>query len=104
MLNKIIKNNVPLAANNSNKTQVILCDVPFVGRPSSAFGKKLINISKQIKPNIQLQPIPRPFPKLQSFFARKDPLPKESLSHVVYNVHCNSCPANNIGKTTRKIS
>ncbi|CAF1004927.1 unnamed protein product [Rotaria magnacalcarata] len=35
--------------------------------------------------------MPHPFPKVQSFFLRKDPSPRQLLSNVVYNVPCDDC-------------
>ncbi|CAF5057987.1 unnamed protein product, partial [Rotaria sp. Silwood1] len=57
-----------------------------------------------VKPTLHLQPIPRPFPKVLTLFARKDPVPRELLSNVVYNVNCTGCSAGYIGKTCRQVS
>jgi hypothetical protein len=84
--------------------QVIMVDIPFVGRPTATLGKKLVNLAKQLKSNVHVQPIPRPSPSIQSLFARKDPIPKQLLSNVVYNITCNDCPAAYIGKTCRQVS
>lgn len=89
---------------NDSKKQVLLIDIPYVGRTTSLLGKKLVNIAKQVEPSFHVQPIPRPFPKIQSFFARKDPIPRQLLSNVVYNIPCSDCPASYIGKTCRQIS
>jgi hypothetical protein len=84
--------------------QVVLVDVPYVGRPSLTLGKKLINIAKQIEPTFCVQPIQRPFPKIQSFFARKDPIPSSLVSNVVYRISCTDCSATYIGKTCRQVT
>ena len=102
--NKIEKNTNVCNKQSLQKNQVILVDIPYVGRLTSTFGKKLINISKQAKPTSHVQPIPRPGPKIQTFFAKKDPIPKELLSNVVYKVNCTCCSASYIGKTCRQIS
>ncbi|CAF0809978.1 unnamed protein product [Rotaria sordida] len=60
--------------------------------------------AKQVKPTLHLQPIPRPFPKVQTLFARKDPVPRKLLSNVVYNVNCTGCSASYIRKTWRQVS
>jgi hypothetical protein len=86
------------------RKQVLLVDIPYVSRPTSSFGKKLVNITKQVNPEFHLQPIPRPLPKVQTLFARKDPVPRELLSNVVYNVNCLDCSASYIGKTCRQVA
>ena len=82
----------------------MLVDTPYVRRPTSTFRKKLVNIVKQVKPTLHLQPIPRPFPKVQTWFARKDPVPRKLLSHVVYNVNCRDCTASYVGKMCRQVT
>ena len=89
---------------NESKKRVILADIPFVGRPTISYGKKLVNIAKQVEPTFHIQPIYRTFPKVQSLFARKDPVPRQLLSNVVYNIPCVDCPAGYIGKTYRQVS
>ncbi|CAF1689973.1 unnamed protein product, partial [Adineta ricciae] len=54
---------------DSKKTkQTILVDAPFVGRPSVAFGKKLINVAKQIEPSFHIQSILRRLPAFKVVF------------------------------------
>lgn len=77
-------------------------DIPFVGRPSLVLGKQLINLAHHIDPKIKLQPITRPPPATKTFFPRKDPIPKQLQSRLVYKVQCKDCPASYIGKTIRQ--
>ncbi|CAF1659013.1 unnamed protein product [Adineta ricciae] len=83
------------------KKNVLLIDIPFVGRPSIVLGKKLINFVKQTRPDIKLQPIPRPPPSVQQQLPRKDPVQKHLQSHLVYQIQCMDCDATYIGKTIR---
>ena len=89
---------------NESKKSALMVDVPFIGRPSLVLGKKFLNIAKQVEPTRHVQPILRPFPKVQRLFARKDPIPKSLLSNVVYNISCMDCSASYIGKTNRQIT
>ena len=87
-----------------SKKSVSMVNVPFTGRLSLILGKKLMNIAKQVEPSLHVQPILRPFLKVQSLFARKDPIPKSLLSNVVYNISCMDCSASYIGKTNCQIT
>lgn len=89
---------------NEQKKRIVFVDIPFVGRPTTTFGKKLVNIAKQANPSLHVQPIPRPPPKIQTMFPRKDPIQRDLLSNVVYNVNCSDCSASYIGKTSRQVS
>ena len=100
--NKINMNTNVAAKENLRKNQVILVGIPYVGRLTSSLEKKWINIAKHVKPTLHVQPIPWPFPKVQTFFSRKDPIPRELLSNVVY-VRCTCCSASYIAKTCRQI-
>ena len=84
------------------KKRIVLVDIPFVGRPTSVFGKQLINLANHIDPRIKLQPIARPPPATKTFFPRKDPIPKQLQSRLVYKIQCNECSASYIGKTIRQ--
>jgi len=77
-------------------------DILYIGRLTTSYGKKLINLAKSISPQTHIQPIPRPLPSIQTIFPHKDPLPKDLTSHVVYNISCKDCPASYIGKTFRQ--
>ena len=79
-----------------------LIDIPYVGRLTASFGKKLVKLAKSISPQLHIQPVPRPLPSIQSFFPRKDAQPKNFASYIVYRVNCKKCPASYIGMTTRQ--
>jgi hypothetical protein len=89
---------------NKRNKRVILVDLPYVGRPTTTLGKKLVHIAKQANPLVHVQPIPRPPSKIQTMLPRKDPIPRNLLSNVVYNVNCSDCSAGYIGKTCRQVS
>ena len=41
---------------------------------------------------------------LQSLYCAKDPLPKESSTHVIYSVKCKTCKDEYVGETKRALS
>ncbi|CAF1658313.1 unnamed protein product, partial [Didymodactylos carnosus] len=84
------------------KITPLLIDVPFVGRPTFTLGKRLINIVKEIRPDVVLQPIPRPLRTIQTYFPRKDALNKNLQSNIVYKISCNDCSNEYIGKSWRQ--
>lgn len=61
---------------NKRKKRGILVDLPYVGRPTTTLGKKLVHIAKQANPSVHVQPITRPPPKIQTMLPRKDPIPR----------------------------
>ena len=84
------------------KKQVALVEIPYVGRLTMSYGKKLVELTKSISPQIDLQPIPHPPSSIHTFFPRKESLPKDLTSHVVYNIKCKQCPASYIGMPLRQ--
>ena len=84
------------------KHSPLLVDIPFAGRPTTTLGRQLISIVKKVRPDITLQPIPRPFPTIQCLFPRKEMLDKNLQANIVYKIDCNECPATYIGKTWRQ--
>jgi len=101
--NKLEKNQTKSSSKeNTGKKEVLLIDIPYLGRPTTVLGKRLINLASQIRPLAHLQPIARPPPTLQTLFPRKDPIPNYLQSHIVYNLKCNNCEASYIGKTDRQ--
>ena len=84
---------------NLQKNQAILIDLPYVRRLTSTSGKKLINIVKEAKPTLHVQPISHSFSKVQTFFLQEKIVSKKLLSNVVYKVNCTCCSASYIGET-----
>ena len=84
------------------KKQVALVEIPYVGRLTMSYGKKLVELTKSISPQIHLQLIARPPSSIRTFFPHKEPLPKDLTSHVVYNIKCKQCPVSYIGMTLRQ--
>lgn len=111
--NTINTNTIPTTTTNSTNSttdpkppqstskKVVLVDIPYVGRPSFVLGKKMIKFSQQLRPDIKLQPIPRPPPTIQKLLPQKDPIHKNLQSHLVYQIQCGNCDAKYIGKTIR---
>ena len=64
--------------------------------------KKLIDIAKSVCPQIHIQPIARSLPLIQLLFPRKDPLPNDLTSPVIYNIRCIQRPASYIRMTHRQ--
>ena len=85
------------------KEQIFL-DIPYVGKPTEILGKKIINIAKQINPQLQLFPIRRPSPSIAKSFPTKDLIPKDLQSNIVYLINCSKCDASYVGKTIRQAS
>ena len=82
----------------------IFIDIPYIGRPTEILGKRIINIAKQLNPQLQLYPIHRPPPSISKSFPTKDLVPKELQSNIVYQINCSNCDASYIGKTIRQAS
>ena len=95
--NKITKNTQKI------KEQIFL-DIPYVGKPTEILGKRIINIAKQINPQLQLFPIHRPSPSIAKSFPTKDLIPKDLQSNIVYLINCSKCDASYVGKTIRQAS
>ncbi len=73
-------------------------DIPYVGIPSGSFSKRLILLTKIVRPEAHVQRIPRPPPAIGSYFSSKDPIPKKLHSGVVYQINCLNCSASYIEK------
>ena len=77
--NKITKNTQKI------KEQIFI-DIPYVRRPTEILGKRMINIAKQLNPQLQLFPIHRPPPSISKSFPTKDLIPKRtSVKHCISN-------------------
>ena len=42
---------------NSLKKEQILLDLPYFGKPTEIFGKRIINLAKSLNPLIHVQPV-----------------------------------------------
>ncbi|CAF3448620.1 unnamed protein product [Rotaria sp. Silwood2] len=85
------------------KTEQIFIDLPYFNKTTEQLGKKLIKIASSIRPQLQVQPIPRAPPSVSTYFTVKDAIPTQLQSNVVYKINCLECPASYIGKTVRQI-
>ena len=85
------------------KTQICI-DLPFIDKETKVLGKKIINLAKTIRPDLHIQPIPRPSSSLVTFFPQKDNTSKEAQSNIVYLISCSDCNESYIGKTIRQAS
>ena len=104
---KIKKENVTTSTDLDNskikKTQIFI-DLPFIGKETKTLGKKVINLVKNVRPDLHIQPIPRPPPSVGNFFPQKDKIQKDAQSNIVYLISCRNCNENYIGKTVRQAS
>lgn len=87
----------------TNKNQQVYVDIPYFGNITDRLGKKLINIAKTVRPQLNVQPIPRPPASVASSFSTKDKIPLLLNSNIVYQVSCQQCPATYVGKTLRQL-
>jgi hypothetical protein len=81
----------------------IFLDIPFFGKPTEVFKKRIIKLTKSINPQLNIQPIQRPPATLSKYFPMKDQIPKLLKSKVVYKLDCSNCEATYIGKTMRHV-
>ena len=88
---------------NIKKSQFFL-DLPFIGKETDILGKKLIKVAESFRPDLNIQPIPRPPPALIRLFQQKDSTNKEAQSNIVYMISCADCNESYIGKTIRQAS
>ena len=89
-------------AKDEEKTTKLMLKVPFIGKPSIMFARRIRNLMKRMKEN-QIRIIYETS-KIQQFIERKDVPPKEILSRVVYEFKCSSdSNANYIGYTNRTL-
>ena len=86
------------------RKDILLIDNPFVGRPTTVLGKRLIKIATVARPELKLQPIPRSPPAVRNHLRQKDPLPRDLQSPVVYEIGCSDCDPKYNGKTIRQAS
>ncbi|CAF2881802.1 unnamed protein product [Rotaria sp. Silwood2] len=92
----------PTLKQQTKKKETLLVDIPCTGRPTSMLGKKLIKIAAKVRPEIKIQPIPRPPPTIQDLLPQKDPIQKDLHLHLVYEITCHDCEASYIGKIIRQ--
>ena len=89
-------------ANEQTKYQYI--EVPYLGRASYMYAKKLHSIIQQNNPTSELRVIYRARNCTQKFFPNKDALAPLQQSGVVYQIACKDCHKTYIGKTIRQSS
>ncbi|CAM2710765.1 unnamed protein product [Rotaria socialis] len=86
------------------KKEQVFIDLPFIGIETKMLGKKIIDLAKYIRPDLHIQPIPRPPPAITTFFPQKDKINKNAQSNIVYSISCSDCDVGYIGKTIRQAS
>ncbi|CAF2109040.1 unnamed protein product [Rotaria magnacalcarata] len=56
------------------------------------------------RPDLHIQPIPRPPPAITTFFPQKNKINKNAQSNIVYSISCSDCDVGYKGKTIRQAS
>ena len=99
------KNNGHRNSSRQEKEQTddkFVLSVPYLGKISTAFGKKLQNVLRSSSDQ-QIRVVYKTT-KVQDAFTLKDPVPKEIASKVVYKFTCRGDPGTNyIGFTNRTL-
>ncbi|CAF4358132.1 unnamed protein product, partial [Rotaria magnacalcarata] len=72
--------------NKEVKKEQVFIDLPFIGIETKPLGKQIIDLAKNIRPDLHIQPIPRPSPAITTFFPQKDKINKNVQSNTVYNI------------------
>ncbi|CAF1933014.1 unnamed protein product, partial [Rotaria magnacalcarata] len=90
--------------NKEVKKEQVFIDLPFIGIETKTLGKKIIDLAKNIRPDLHIQPIPRPPPAITTFFPQKDKINKNAQSNTVYSISCSDCDVGYIEKTIRQAS
>ncbi|CAF4370272.1 unnamed protein product, partial [Rotaria magnacalcarata] len=76
--------------NKEVKKEQVFIDLPFIGIETKTLGKKIIDLAKNIRPGLHIQPIPRPPPAMTTFFPQKDKINKNAQSNIVYSIETTS--------------
>lgn len=95
-----IQNPDPEATNEQKRFEFI--EVPYLGRASYTYAKKLQSIIMRHQPMSALKVIYRTTNTTQKFFPNKDALSPLQQSGVVYQIACLDCGKTYIGKTIRQ--
>ncbi|CAF4077603.1 unnamed protein product [Rotaria magnacalcarata] len=90
--------------NKEVKKEQVFIDLPFIGIETKPLGKQIIDLAKNIRPDLHIQPIPRPPPAITTFFPQKDKINKNAQSNIVYSISCSDCDVGYIEKTIRQTS
>ncbi|CAF1087774.1 unnamed protein product [Rotaria sordida] len=96
-------NSLTAAVLSAKKKEQAYVDIPYFDKTTEKLGKKLIKIAASVRPQLHVQPIPRPPPAISTFFSSKDKILIYLQSGVVYEISCQDCEATYIGKTLRQI-
>ena len=89
-------------SDKESRSERIWCKVPYIGRPSLLFGKRIKNLFRDIITNIR---VVYTTSKVKDYFNNKDVTPKSFLSKVVYEFTClHDADIKYVGFTNRKIA
>ncbi|CAF1688688.1 unnamed protein product, partial [Adineta ricciae] len=76
--------------------------IPYVGKPSYVYSKKLLSIIKQYDPTAQVRTTYNTTNQTRRHFPTKDRLKPSQKAGVVYQISCSNCTKTYIGKTIRQ--
>ena len=82
--------------------QKMYVELPFISSSTLTLKKKIMHLTNELRPDLDIQFFSRPPPATQAFFQTKDPIVKHMQSDVVYYIKCNDCEHSYIGKTERQ--
>ena len=97
---KIAPNNNDVKNKDENNSNRIIMSIPYLGKISENYRKKLIKMYKKIDVNVTI--VFHTY-KIKNFFSLKSKTPKMMKSSLVYNFQCREDPSSQyIGKTKRR--
>ncbi|CAF4454753.1 unnamed protein product [Rotaria sp. Silwood2] len=104
-LNKYFQSQTQVNQNKqipTEKKKYTYIEIPYVGRASYDFGKRLKSTITTTDPTSHLRVIYKTTNPTKRFFPTKDRLTVNQKSGVVYEIYCNDCTKTYIGKTIRQ--
>jgi len=92
----------PIEATSNENKKYRYIEIPYIGKSSYTFGKKLKFIIQQQDPTANLRVIYQTTNPTKRYFPTKDNLNIQQKSGVVYQISCTNCNKTYIGKTIRQ--
>ncbi|CAF3597166.1 unnamed protein product [Rotaria socialis] len=94
----------PSPSNTSTpKTETVVFRIPYIGKESHVYGKRITSTVLNHYPLKKIRLIYDVIDRIGRGFSMKDVVPKELISHVVYEATCSKCDQKYIGQTCRHL-